>query len=146
MTILDASAIVAFLLDEPAGAQVEELLRGTPAPSISAVNLAEVIDRLVRVGGHDAEQVNDAVDLLLVGGLEVEPFWLPQARQAATIRTDRYHRTRSPLSLADCACIATAKSLATDLATTDAALAQAAADSGVEVIALPDSTGQRPSR
>jgi PIN domain nuclease of toxin-antitoxin system len=144
VTVLDASAIVAFLLDEPAGAQVGDLLRQTPAPSISAINLAEVIDRLVRVGGRDAEQVNDAIDLLIVGGLEILPFWLPHARQAATIRADHYDRTKSPLSLADCACLVTALSERAALATTDPALAQAAADLGVQVIPLPDSTGQRP--
>lgn len=142
LTVLDASAVVAFLLDEPARQPVEAILRGTPAPHISAVNLAETIDQLVRVHGRDVEHVNDAIDLLIVGGLEVQPFWLPDSRAAAAIRSRVYHRTRAPLSLADCACLATAMALKTDIATTDSALAQAARNAGVVVIALPDSTSE----
>lgn len=108
------------------------------------MNVAEVIDRLVRIGGRRADDVNDAIDLLIVGGLEIEPFWLPHSRTAAAIRAQHYHRQRSPLSLADCACIATAISLDTDLATTDALLAQEARDAGVDVIPLPNSSGKIP--
>ena len=85
LTVLDASALLALLLDEPGRADVEALMRRHPPPVISAVNLAEVIDKLVRGRGANAEQVNDAIDLLIVGGLEVLPFWLPQARNAAAI-------------------------------------------------------------
>jgi PIN domain nuclease of toxin-antitoxin system len=119
-------------------------MRRRPGPLISAVNLAEVIDKLVRGRGANAEQVNDAIDLLIVGGLEILPFWLPQARNAAALRARFYDRASSPLSLADCACLATALSECAAIATTDAALAQAATDLGVEVIGLPDSTGRRP--
>lgn len=140
LTVLDASALVALLLDEPARGKVETILRRRPPPLISAVNLAETIDQLVRVGGRDAEQVNDAIDLLIVGGLEVQPFWLPDSRAVAEIRAHSYHRTKAPLSLADCACLATAISRRTDLATTDSALAAAARNLGVEVVELPAST------
>lgn len=116
-------------------------MRRQPPPIISAVNLAEVIDQLVRVYGRDVVDVNDAVDLLIVGGLEVQPFWLPQSRRAAAIRSERYHRTSAPLSLADCACLATALHLGADIATTDAALANVARSIGVGVIELPASGG-----
>jgi PIN domain nuclease of toxin-antitoxin system len=143
LTVLDASALIALLLDEPARPEVEALLLNRPPPLVSAANLAEVIDKLQRVEGHGAEQVNDAVDLLIVGGLEVQPYWLPDARNAAAIRARYYHRTRSPVSLADCACIATALSQHAALATTDPSLARAARQLGVDVISLPDSNGQR---
>lgn len=139
LTVLDASALVALLLDEPARKQVEAIMRRRPPPLISAVNLAEAIDQLVRVGGRHAEQVNDAIDLLIVGGLEVQPFWLPDSRAVAAVRARLYHRTKAPLSLADCACLATAISQRTELATTDSALATAARDLGVEVVELPAS-------
>ena len=42
MTVLDAQAVIAFLLDEPAAQEVEDALR-EPC-GISAVNLAEVLD------------------------------------------------------------------------------------------------------
>ena len=137
LTVLDASAVVAFLRDEAARVRVEELLRERPPPLISAVNLAEVIDVLVRVYGHTEQRVNDAIDLLLVGGLEVEPFWLPHARLAASIRAAHYDRRRSPISLGDAACLATARASKAAIATTDAALGQTARTLGTAVIELP---------
>lgn len=139
LIVLDASAIVAFLRGEPAGGRVEELFRLRPPPVISAVNVAEVIDVLVRVGGQPEEAVNEAVDLLLVGGLEVEPFWLPHGRLAASMRAAHYHRRRSPISLGDTACLATALSLKAGLATTDATLAYVAHALGLKVVELPGS-------
>jgi len=127
VTVLDASALIAYLLDEPARAEVGDLLRKRPPPSISAVNLE----------GRPAERVNDAIDLLLVSGLEVQPFWLPNARRSAALRSTFYDRSTSALSLADCACLATAVALKTDLATSDAPLARAARAVGVDVIELP---------
>ena len=137
MTVLDASALIAFLLDEPAGDLVGEILNRRPPPSISAVNLEEVIDHLVRVQVGDADDVNDAIDLLIVGGLEVQPFWLPNSRRTALVRSEFYRRGTSELSFADCACLATAIALRTDLATTDQPLARAARAAGVDVIELP---------
>ena len=136
MTVLDASALIAFLRHEPARDQVEGLLR-RPDASISAVNLEEVIDQLVRVDGRSPEAVNDAIDLLIVGGLDVQPFWLPNARRSAALRAAFYDKSTSALSLADCACLATAVALKTDLATSDGPLARAARAVGVNVIELP---------
>lgn len=144
LTVLDASALMAFLLDEPARAPVEAIMRRRPAPIISAVNLAEAIERLLRIHGRPSEHVNDRVDLLIVGGLEVQPFWLPDARNAAAIRARYYHRDKSPISLADCACIVTALTQHADLATTDGALAATARALHINVIPLPDSTGRPP--
>jgi len=120
-------------------------MRRRPPPIISAVNLAEAIERLLRIHGRSAEQVNDRVDLLLVGGLEVQPFWLPDARNAAAIRARYYHRETSPISLADCACIVTALTQHADLATTDPALATVARALGIAIIPLPDSGGRLPN-
>ncbi|MGI8928273.1 MAG: PIN domain-containing protein [Candidatus Limnocylindrales bacterium] len=144
LTVLDASALVALLIDEPARPAVESLLRRRPPPSISAVNLGEVIDSLVRGHGHHEELVRDRIDLLMVGGLEIEPVWLGGARLAASLRVQHYRRARSAVSMADCFCLATAIALETDLATTDPALAQMARAVGVAVVALPDSTGTLP--
>ena len=131
-------------MDEPGRAVVEGLLRREPPPSISAVNLAEVVDRLSRVQGHPPEVVRDRVDWLIVGGLQVEPLWVFAARRAATIRTRYYHRERAPLSLADCICLASALHLETEIATTDPILASVARQLGIEVIAVPDSNGVPP--
>jgi len=96
---------------------------------------------MIRVQGLPADDVNDAIDLLIAAGLDVEPYWLTHARRAAGIRAKYYHRTRNPISLADAACIATARLLATDIATSDPALAGTARELGVEVIRLPSSGG-----
>lgn len=50
--VLDAYALIAFLRGEQAGADVVGLLRHKPPPSMSAANLAEVVERLVRVDGR----------------------------------------------------------------------------------------------
>ncbi len=60
------------------------------------------------------------------------------------LRAKHYHRERRPVSIADCICLATALRLKEDLATTDPALAAVAREEGVTVVALPDSSGQRP--
>jgi PIN domain nuclease of toxin-antitoxin system len=141
LTVLDASALISLLGGEPAADTVADLIRRRPPASISGANLAEVVDHLIRVDGRPADVVNDEIDLLIAAGLDIEPYWLTHARRAAVIRANYYHRTKNPISLADAACIATARLLATDLATTDPALARTALDLGVEVIRLPDSSG-----
>ena len=123
---------------------VEGLLHARRGNSISAVNLAEVIDTLVRARGHDADLVRDKINLLLVGGLEVEPVWMNVLWLATSLRSDHYHRVKAAVSLADCICVATAITLQTDLATIDPALAFVARAAGVDVIALPDSDGRLP--
>jgi PIN domain nuclease of toxin-antitoxin system len=144
MTVLDASALVAYFKNEPGAEAVANLLRDRPAPTISGANLDEVVDHLVRVDGRDAGDVNDAIDLLIAAGLDVEPYWLTHARRAALLRAEYYHRTKSPISLADAACIVTAGLLATSVATTDRAVARIARKSGIDVIAVPDSRGRLP--
>lgn len=137
--------MVAGLVDEPAKGAVEEILRGRRGTaSISATNLAEVVDSLVRTRGHEVDVVRERIELLMVAGLEVEPVWLRVMWLATSLRAEHYHRERTPVSLADCICIATAITLEADLATTDPALAAVARATGVEVIALPDSGGRLP--
>ena len=94
--------------------------------------------------GRDAESVREKVELLMVAGLEVEPVWLRVMWLATRLRAEHYHRSRAPVSLADCICVATAIALQTDLATTDPALASVARAAGVEVIPVPDSEGRMP--
>jgi hypothetical protein len=70
------------------------------------MNLAEVVDQLVRARGHDFETVRDRIHLLMAGGLEVEPVWLPVTWLATSLRADHYRRARTLVSLADCICVA----------------------------------------
>jgi len=142
--VLDASAVYGALTGEPSTRDMDSLLRQRPAPSISASNLAEVIDKLIRVGGARPDDVRERINLLLAGGLEVEPVWVPIARSAGGLRATHYDRTDAPVSMSDCICLATALQLNAGVATTDGALARTARLIGVEVIALPNSQGERP--
>jgi PIN domain nuclease of toxin-antitoxin system len=142
VTVLDAQALLGYLLREPAAAVVRALLGGPAA--ISAVNAAEVIDILLRRGHVDPDQSTSDLALLQVTGLAVVPAGLDTASRAARIRATRYHRTRSPLSLADSFAAATALTRQEPLATADRALAAAGRAEGGAVIDLPDSAGRRP--
>jgi ribonuclease VapC len=108
--VLDASAILALLNDEPGAEKItpEVLSRST----ISAVNLAEVQSILVREGGDPDESWALAVDPIP----DVEPFTAEQARIAGTL----IQKTRSlGLSLGDRACLALAIALNAPVYTTD---------------------------
>lgn len=53
MTVLDSYAVLALLRDEPAAALVQQLIEDDDAVSLTAVGVAEVVDRLVRLAGVD---------------------------------------------------------------------------------------------
>lgn len=145
MTILDAYALVAFLADEPAADRVEELLRDRLDPaSVSAVNLAETIDVLIRRYGHSPEAVSARLDWVLAAPMQVIEADEITAREAGRIRAERYHRTQAPISLGDAFALGTASLLEARLATADPALASVAIREGVEVVGLPDSEGRLP--
>ncbi len=108
--VLDASAILALLNDEPGAEKITpELLSLATA---SAVNLAEVQTILVREGGDPDESWSLAVDPLPW----IEPFTAEQARIAGSL----IQKTSSlGLSLGDRACLALAIALDAPVYTTD---------------------------
>jgi PIN domain nuclease of toxin-antitoxin system len=110
---------------------------------VSASNFAEVLDVLVRLQGWPAEDVEEKLRWLTVGGLRVVALDAPLALSAGRLHARHYHRSRRPVSLVDCAALATALALHERLATSDPALLAAAADEGCGVIALPDARGNR---
>ena len=142
MILLDAYALVAFLADEPAAEEVDQLLRGGQT-AITVANLAEAIDVTQRVHRAAADQVRDAVEPLLGDALGVISLSEETAWAAADIRIRHYHRTARPLSLADCFLIAAAGD-DDSVATADGPVAEAARAEGIAVHALPDSGGSRP--
>lgn len=145
MTVLDAQAVVALLLGEPAADEVAALVRDTGHPaSISAVNVAEVVDVLVRVMGRTHEEVIEKLDWLSAGGLIVMPVDESIGRIAGRIHARRYHRRDRPLSMADCVALATAITHREPIATSDPPLAATAIAEGCDVVPLPDSQGRRP--
>lgn len=145
MTILDAYAVIALLRDEPARAEVEELLRAQdPGPRMSTANLGESIDRLMRVWGHAFEDVLDRLMWLSADGLEIVDIDLEIGAVGGFLRATYYNRREKDISIADCTALATALVLEDSIATADPGLAATAREEGVDVIALPDSNGVRP--
>lgn len=141
---LDASALVALSADEPAAAEVERIMRAGQA-AMTASNLSEVVDVLQRVERRPLETIRAALGILLDGALTIVPVDADLGWRAGEVRARRYHRTRSPLSLADCHLLAAAFAAPDTLATSDHALARAARAEGIEVVALPNSRGRRPA-
>lgn len=142
MTVLDAYAVLALLRDEPAADEVESLLRHKC--SMSAANFAETFDQLVRVFHRPADDVYADLALLVHAGLEVLAVDADVALAAGDLRARHYHRQRCPVSLADCMAAATALTRGIALATADPPLAALVRAEGGQVIALLDSTGERP--
>ncbi len=94
--VLDASALLALLFDEPGGENVGQAL---PGALISTLNLSETLTRFVR-DGNDPEPVLDDITLM---GISSVDFDETQALAAATL----YPMTRAfGLSFGDRACLA----------------------------------------
>jgi len=131
------------LAGEPAASEVEAELRKGGA-GITAVNLAEVIDQLVRPAGRAQQKVDTSLASLVAGGLGVIPVDESIGRLAGALRARYYDRRSAPISLADCVALAASSILGATLATADPSLAAVAKRTGVKVLGLPDSTGKRP--
>ena len=145
MTVLDAQALVAFLTGEPAAVEVAALLRDPGDHAvISAVNVAETLDVLVRIKGRTPGEVEERLDWLTAAGLVVVPVDDGIARHGGRLRAQHYDRAQRPVSMADCMALATALARGDRLATFDAPLATMARAEGCAVVPLTDSSGARP--
>jgi predicted nucleic acid-binding protein len=107
VTLLDAYALVAFLVGGPAAPQVRGLLREAGA-SVAAANLAEALDVCARTYGLPMERAMAVLEPLLDGTLGSVPLDLTRAQRAAAIRARHYHRASRPISLADAILVASA--------------------------------------
>ncbi len=132
--LLDAFALIALMAEEPAADQVEVLMRQGDT-AITAVNLAEALDVLQRVQGISRERLETLTAPLVGSGLALVAIDERIARDAGDIRARRYHRTRAPVSLADCILLAAAGA-SDELATADAPLIAVAEAEGIRVRAL----------
>jgi PIN domain nuclease of toxin-antitoxin system len=93
--VLDASALLAYLQDEPGGDRVDGVLAESV---ISSVNWAEVIQKSIAA----RVEVDGMLDDLQSLGLMVEPFTLEDGEMAGRL----WEQTRSAgLSLGDRACL-----------------------------------------
>ena len=143
MILLDATALVAALVDEPAAPEVEQLMRKEQVATVS-VNLTESIDILVRVFGNELDRVESQIVPLLATVLPVLAVGESEARKEAEVRIDHYRRRENPLSLADCIMLGTALVREASVATSDGPLARTGDALNLEVVRLRDSEGLRP--
>lgn len=113
--MLDASAVLALIHDEPGADQVAHAL---PSGSLCTVNLAEVVGKLIDVD-VDASQ---ALSLLTAAGVTIEPLLAADAELAGALRALGGGRA---LSLGDRCCLAlTLRSEPADVLTADRAWAE----------------------
>ncbi len=125
-TVLDASAVLAALLNEPGAVRVERALKRGAA--MSSVNVAEVAARLSQDG------LSSVTVASVVRGLGVEI--IPFDRQTALLSgAYRPQTQRHGLGLGDRACLATASSLGLPVLTADRTWADLDID-GVKVVQI----------
>ncbi len=111
--VLDASALLAYLNDEPGAERVETIL--PTGAAISAATWAEVLSKTADVGLEPARLVSGLADSGLLGGaLRIEPLLREDAERMAELRP----LTRK-LGLSDRACLALAIRLGSPAFTTD---------------------------
>jgi PIN domain nuclease of toxin-antitoxin system len=121
--VLDASALLALMLREPGWEAVAQRL---PTACISAVNLAEVVTKLIDRGSSDDEVSESLIDL----DLDVRLF---DAEQAVSTGQLRAVTRSSGLSLGDRACLALASKLNAVAITTDRAWADVLSGVSIEL-------------
>jgi ribonuclease VapC len=107
--VLDASAVLALLAEEPGADEVEVLLDGS---AMSALNVSEVLQKSIQ-HGVDTEGLEYDLQAL---GVEVHPFDLVHARAAAELWE---LAPEAGLSLGDRACLSLAAGLGAVAVTTD---------------------------
>ncbi len=122
--VLDASALLAYLLDEPGARLVAEAIAGGAV--ISSVNLAEVLGQTADRGADPHRLADDLRRRgLLDGAVTVEPFTGDDAVEAARLRRST---RKLGLSLGDRACLALGLRLARPVLTADRAWTDLALD------------------
>ena len=138
-TLLDADALVAVILGEPAMALVRNLLREGNAAMV-APNIVEVYDIAARREGISGERVATVVEPLFEGAIEQVAVDAGLARAAAEIRAKHHHRQTRALSLADVVLLAAARPQ-DKIASSDSDVLAVATELGIETIELPSSSG-----
>jgi PIN domain nuclease of toxin-antitoxin system len=121
--VLDASALLAALLNEPGAERVDAVIDGA---LISTVNLAEVVGHLAKAGAERDRVAQILATLPIV-------HQVPDEVLAIEVGLMRSVTDRLGLSLGDRFCLALAKRLDAVALTADRAWANVAASLGVEI-------------
>ncbi len=131
--VLDASALLAYLGNEPGAEVVADAI--ADGAIIATVNLAEALSTLAARGKDPASVVSDLTERgLLDGAIAIEPFTAADAIETARLRP----LTREAgLSLADRACLAVAGRLSAVALTADQAWSRVTIDVEVRPIRRP---------
>lgn len=129
MIVLDASAVIALIRNEPGAATVETAVF-VDQSVMSAVNYSETLQKLSRLG-LDRDFVEEAInDFEIV----IASLNQPLARLAAD-----FYRHGSGLSFADRVCLATAKVFAATAYTADKKWLDFEGEFGVEIVDIRQS-------
>jgi ribonuclease VapC len=123
--VVDTSVVLALMFGEPGGERLEEAI--ADGSVMSDINCAEVINCLMREGSDPQTALTAAREI----ELEAIPF---SSKLLPAMAVMFPHAKRANLSLADCACLATARHLNLPALTADKDWAKIAGDVGVEVI------------
>jgi len=126
--VLDSSALLAYLFEEPGAEVVAEALAS--GACISAVNFSEVLAKLSDCGIPVDRAMSDFAQHGLLDVLRIIDFDLANAEAAADLRTST---RKVGLSLGDRACLALGRVRKTRVLTADEAWS---AVSGVEVVQI----------
>jgi ribonuclease VapC len=130
--VLDASGLLALLLDEEGAAEVEQMLANSGA--ISSGNLAEALSKVAERGADPGEVARDLELKGILGGLlEVEAV---TAQDAITIAQMRPATKEHGLGLGDRICLALGRRLDLPVLTADRAWVELEEVLGVKVRAL----------
>jgi PIN domain nuclease of toxin-antitoxin system len=130
--VLDASGLLALLLDEEGAVEVERMLASSAA--ISAANLAEALSKVAERGANPREVARDLEANGVLGGLlAVEPV---TAQDAITIAEMRPATKEHGLGLGDRICLALGRRLDLPVMTADRAWVDLEEVLGVEVRAF----------
>jgi predicted nucleic acid-binding protein len=135
VTLLDAYALIAFLVGGPATQRVRAILREGDA-AVATANLVEVLDVSQRLYRLPISRAVEVLEPLLEGALTAVTLDVAVSRRAAEIRARHYHRASRPISLGDAVLIASARQ-GDRIATADPDVLAAAAAEKIESVALP---------
>jgi len=124
--VLDTSAIIALINEEPGGERVGQVVRGA---SVSVVNLCEVVGYLI-FRGLTPDMVNDALEPLEFTTILADP---DLAREAGYLRAVT---ASAGLSLGDRFCLALARQLRLPAYTADRQWAKLPEAIGVEIVLI----------